>query len=492
MQGIFKILYAAAEIAPFVKATTMAETANSLSKALKDFGHDIRLFIPKYSVINDRKYTIREVIRLKAIKVTIGEKTSYVDVKSAFLPNSKVQVYFVENRDFFDRPDPFIDPETCQPYSDDAERYGFFCNAIFAILTRLHWQPDIIHCNDWHTALIPCLLKNIYQDDPFYSKIKTLLTVHDLSAQGIFDADVLPFIGFPKESFGPNSQFEHQGKVNLLKAGLICADFISTTSKNYAKQIQTSMEASYGLRDVFSTRSRNIIGITNGVNYSVWNPETDALIPYQYSKKDLSGKEKNKQHLLAILGLPYNQDLPLIAIPLGHLSPTAQSVFEVALNELVRLDTQFILYGEVNAGFQKTLQSLLKKNHQKIAWKTHSDEAFEHLIAAGCDLFFNPCNIEPCGSGYLYCLKYGTVPIVHTLAGLMDVIRTYDVISNKGNCFNFPEYSAIAMLQAVETAIKIFRDKAVWSKLVERNMRLNFSWESAAENYQKLYEMLMK
>lgn len=491
MQGKFKILYAASEIAPFVKTTNMAEVANSLSKELKDFGNDIRLFIPKYSVINERKYTIREVIRLKAIKITTQDKVRYVDVKSAFLPNSKVQVYFVENKDFFDRPDPFVDPETDQPYADDAERFSFFCHAIFVILTRLHWQPDIIHCNDWQTALIPYLLKNIYQKDPFYSKIKTLLTVHNLSAQGIFEQDILPLIGLPKEMLGPNSQLEHDGKVNLLKAGLLCADFINTTSRNYAKQIQTSMEASFGLRDVFCARAKNLVGITNGVNYSTWNPETDPLIPHQFSKKDLTGKVQNKQQLLATLGLPFNQELPLIGIPLNYLSPDAQSIFETALQEILRLDVQVILYGERDAHLQKNLQSLLKRNQSKMAWKSHCDEAFEHWIVAGCDLFLNPCKIEPCGSTHLYCLKYGTIPIVYVSTGLMDVIKSYDSEFNKGNCFSYSEYSAASMVQAVIAGINLFKAKATWRKLMERNMRLNFSWHSAAENYQKLYEKLV-
>ncbi|MDZ7332178.1 MAG: glycogen synthase [candidate division KSB1 bacterium] len=491
MQGTFKILYAAAEIAPFVKTTAMAEAANSLARALKDFGHDIRLFIPKYSVINDRKYTIREVIRLKAIKVAMGDKVSYVDVKSAFLPNSKVQVYFVENKDFFDRPDPFIDPETGQPYSDNAERFSFFCNAIFVILTKLHWQPDIIHCNDWHTALIPYLLKYIYEKDPFYSKIKTLLSIHDLSAQGVFNAEVLPSIGFPQEIFTPNSPFEHNGKVNLLKAGLLSADFINTTSKIYAKQIQTSMEASFGLQDTFRIRAKNIVGIPSGANYSVWNPETDPLIPYQFSKKDFRGKLQNKEHLLAALGMPFKQELPLIGIPLQNLSQDAQTTIVAALNEIIQLNVQLLLYGGGSTSLQKSLQSVVKKNPQKIAFQFQYDEAFEHLVVAGCDLFFNPCKIEPCGSIDIYCLKYGTIPIVHESIGVMDLIKSYDATMNKGNCFTYSDYSVPSMMQAVIAAINLFKDDANWRKLMDRNMRLNFSWELAAENYQKLYEKII-
>jgi len=492
MQGKFKILFVAAEIAPFVKATSMAEVANSLSKVLKDLGHDIRLFLPKYSVINDRKYTIREVIRLKEIKVSMQDKVSYVDVKSAFLPNSKVQVYFVENKDFFDRPHPFIDPETGQPYSDDAERFIFFCHAIFAILTRLHWQPDIIHCNDWHTALLPFLLKNVYQNDSFYAKTKTLLTIHNLSAQGIFKTDILPLIGPPQELFYSNSPLEHHGKVNLLKAGLLSADFINTTSKIYAKQIQTSDEASFGLQDVFLARAKNLVGIPNGVNYSVWNPEIDPLIPYQYSKKDFSGKLKNKQQLLASLRLPFQPDIPLIGIVLNNFAQMDQSIFETALNQMVRLEIQIILIGEAPIGLQKSLQTLLKKYPQKIAWKLNCDEAFEHFMVSGCDMFFNPCKIEPCGSIHLYCLKYGTVPIVYASGGLMDHVKSYDASSNKGNGFAFADYSASGMLKAIEEAIRIFSDKDTWRKLMDRNMRLNFSWQLAAEQYQKLYEKLVK
>jgi starch synthase len=492
MQRKLKILYVSAEIAPFARRGSLADVAGSLPKVLKDIGHDIRLFIPKYSTINDRKYTIREVIRLKEIKVPLHNKTVFANVKSAFLPNSKVQVYFVENKDYFDRPDPFIDPETNQAYSDDADRFIFFCNSIFAILRKLHWQPDIIHCNDWHTALIPFLFKTIYFDDPFFNKIKTVLTIHDLSSQGIFDEAITSLIGDPQELFYPDSAIEYEGKVNLLKAGLIYADFINTTSKSYARDIRTSNQASFGLKRVLKERPLDLNGITNGVDYSIWNPETDTLIPKTYSRKDFQGKVENKKKLVESHGLTFKTDMPVIGIMVNLFDETSLDMFREIIDRIMNLDAQFIMVGNINEKYQKVIQSSVKKYPGKIAINFKSDDQLDHLMVAGCDMFLIPCKLEPCGSVNLYCLKYGTIPIVHATGGLLDTVKEFNSETKKGFGFVFRKYTPESLLTAAKQAIQIFNDTITWRKLVDRAMRLNFSWEVVAEKYDKLYNSLME
>lgn len=492
MQRKLKILYISAEIAPFVRTGSLAEVAGSLPKVLKDIGHDIRLFIPKYSSINDRKYTIREVIRLKEIKVQLHDKTIYANVKSAFLPNSKVQVYFVENKDYFDRPDPFTDPQTNKAYPDDAERFIFFCNSIFSILRKLHWQPDIIHCNDWQTALIPFLFKIFYLDDPFFSKIKTMLTIHDLSSQGIFDKAIASLIGDPQELFYPDSIIEYEGNVNLLKAGLICADFINTTSKSYARDIRLSNQAGFGLKKVLKERSLDLDGITNGVDYSIWNPETDTLIPKNYSRKDFQGKSENKKKLVEFHGLKFKEDVPVIGTMVNLLSETFLDMFKEVIDGMMNLDIQFIMVSDRNEKYQKLIQSFMKKYPDKIAVNLKSEDQLDHLLVAGCDMFLIPCKLEPCGSVQLYCLKYGTIPIVYATGGLLDTVKEFNLETKKGFGFVFRKYTPESLLSVMRQAIQIFHDNNTWKKLVDRTMRLNFSWEVVAEKYNKLYDKLLE
>ena len=491
MQNELKILYISSEIAPFVKSGNLAEVANALPRALKDFGHDIRLFIPKYGTINDRKYTIREVIRLKEIKVPLHNKTVLADVKSAFLPNSKVQVYFVENKDYFDRPQFYVNPETNQDWEDNAERFIFFSRSIFSILRKLHWQPDIIHCNDWQTAIIPFYLKTMFHEEPFFNKIRTLLSIHDLASQGIFDKDVVTFIGNPDDIFYNGSSMEYQGKVNFLKAGLVYADFINTTSKNYAKEIKTSDESSYGLREIFRKQAKNLSGVANGADYTTWDPEIDTLIPHNYSRKDLTGKIKNKQQLVESQGLTFNENVAVIGIILDLLDQNDLALLGDTIDEIMSMKAQYIFLSKGEGDSPKLFKSFVKKYPEKIAFISNMDDQLIHKIVAGTDLFLFPCKFEPCSSLPLSCLKYGTIPIVYATGGLVDTIKDFSPETKKGYGFVFKEYSSESFVLKIKQAIEIYNDNITWQKIVDRAMKLNFSWQAVAENYNKLYYKLL-
>jgi len=487
MQKELKILYISSEIAPFVKTENLADVAGALPRALKDFGHDIRLFIPKYGTINDRKYTIREVIRLKDIKVPLHNKTVLANVKSAFLPNSKVQVYFVENKDYFDRAGLYIDLETNQQWPDNAERFIFFNRSIFAILRKLHWQPDIIHCNDWQTALIPYYLKTIFLEEPFFNKIRTLLSIHNLSSQGIFDKTILPLIGDPAEIFYTGSPIEFQGNVNFLKAGLTCADFITTTSKSYAREIKDSNQSSYGLKEVIRKCSKNLAGLGNGVDYSTWDPEIDTLISQNYSRKDLAGKMKNKQELVESQGLKFKENIPVMGLILEFLDQNDITILRDSIDEIMNQDIQYFLLSKGDDKSLKVLKSFVKKYPEKIRFIADVDDQLIHKIIAGADLFVFPCRFEPCSSLHLSCLKYGTIPIVYATGVLLDTIKDFCSETNKGYGFVFKEYSAGSLAAQVKQALKIFNDDMTWKKIVDRAMKLNFSWQAVVENYNQLY-----
>ncbi len=491
MQRKLKILYISSEAAPFVTSGSLADVAGSLPKFLKDMGHDIRLFIPKYGTIIDRKYTIREVIRLKQIKVPLHNKTVIADVKSAFLPNTKVQVYFVENKDYFDRTELYVDPKTNKEWEDNAERFIFFSRSIFAILKKLHWQPDIIHCNDWQTALIPFFLKNIYHKDTFFNKSRTILSIHDMSSQGIYEKNIVTFIADPKAIFYPKSAIENQGKVNFLKAGIVYADLINTTSKSNAKEIRTSDESSFGLKEVFRKRAKNLYGVVNGVDYSIWDPEVDTLIPHTYSRKDFSGKVKNKYHLAESLGLKVYENKPVIGIISQVIDQNSFDMLMDIVKKLLKIDAQYIITGTGNEKFDNLFQSFVKRFPEKIAFRLKLDDQLTHLMIAGCDMFLIPCRFEPYMSFHLYCLKYGTLPIVHATGVFVDTIKDYNPETKLGYGFVFKEYSPASLLYTINYAVKVYHDKDIWKKLIDRAMKLNFSWEAVAENYIKLYYKLV-
>jgi len=493
MQRKLKILFISSEIAPFTKTSSLADVAGALPKALKEMNHDIRLFIPKYGTINDRKYTIREVIRLKEIDVPEGDKIVITSVKSAFLPNSKVQVYFVENKDYFNRSEIYINPKTKKDWEDNAERFIFFSRSIFEILKKLHWQPDIIHCNDWQTALIPFFLKTVYKNDPFFGKTYTLLSIHNLTQQGIFDKKIAPLINNSEEKLHLNNVIDFQGKINFLKAGIVYADLINATSKSYVKEIQLDEESAMGLHEIFRARSKNLYGVNNGIDYTVWNPESDDLIPYNYSRKNILTKLKNKQSLVESQGLIFNEKIPVIGtiLQLKDYHEGFNQIVEI-LDEMMAFDLQFILLLKRDEKYHDLLKSFIRKFPDKIVINMKSDNPLVHLMFAGCDCILIPCRTEPCGLNQIYCLRYGTIPIVHATGGLADTVKNYNPSTKRGYGFVFEEFSSESMLNTLIRALKSFNDKEIWNKLIDRAMKLEFSWQVAAENYNKLYQKLMK
>ena len=291
MKKSLNIAFISSEVAPFAKTGGLADVAGALPKALKSLDHDVRVILPKYRMVRDRQYNIHEVTRLKEVEIPMGKKKYAVSFKSAFLPDSRVQGYFMEYDPFFDRDSLYIDPATGKDWADNPERFALLCRATLIAFKILGWQPDIIHCNDWQTALIPYLLKSEYAQDPFFQKTRTILSVHNLGYQGNFDPEMAEAIGLPKKHFQPMSPFEFYGKFSFLKTGLIYADIISTVSENYAKEIQSGPEFGAGMEGILQSRTKDIFGILNGSDVEVWNPETDKLIPMNFSGTESDGKD---------------------------------------------------------------------------------------------------------------------------------------------------------------------------------------------------------
>ncbi len=349
----FKILFLASEVEPFAKAGGLADVTGALPKALKCLNQEIRLMIPKYKFINERKYILREVIRLREIPVTINGKTEIANIKSAFLPDSKVQIYFIDVGNFFSRPGIYVDPKTKKPYSDNAERFAYFSKAAMETLKILSWQPNIIHCNDWETSFAPVYLKTIYQNDPFFKGVKSVYSIHNLSSQGSFEKKTAKNIDFDESQVNEGGMFNKDDKLNLTKGAIYFADFITTVSETYANEIVNNQEIGYGFSRLLDEKGEKFEGILNGVDYSVWSPDTDKLLPHRYSIEDISGKVENKKILLSRLGMEYKEKVPLISMISAIIEQKGFDLILEALDELLKLNVQISIHGDGNKNLVK-------------------------------------------------------------------------------------------------------------------------------------------
>ncbi len=487
-----KICFVSSEVSPFAKTGGLADVAAALPAALKAMDQDVRLMMPKYRMINDRKYVLRDVIRLREVKVDLGGKVRIASGKTAFLPNTKVHVYFLSIPEIFDRKGIYQDPATGKDFEDNAERFAYFSKAVLETLKLLYWQPDIIHCNEWQTALIPYYLKTTYAEEEFFSGTKTVLTLHNLAYQGIFPIELAKQLNIAEEEVQPGGAFEFNGQINLIKGGILYADVLNTVSERYAEEITTSPEYGFGLEAVLQQRKKDLFGILNGVDYSVWNPETDRYLPEKYDAKSLDKKVENKKALCAQFKLPFKETTPLIGMVTRLVEQKGIDLVIEGMEAIMKRGVQLVILGTGEEKYQHALQSLAEKYPQQLAVYFKFDEKSAHLIEGGADMFLMPSRFEPCGLNQMYSLKYGTVPIVRETGGLADTVENFDPQSGKGTGFTFKEYAVDAMLEAIDRALETFQDKATWVKIQKAGMRKDFSWENSAKKYLKLYEKAKK
>ncbi len=486
-----KILYLASEVSPFAMAGGLADVTGALPKALKGFNHEIRMMIPKYKFINERKYVLREVIRLRDIPVTVNGRTEIANVKSAFLPDSKVQIYLVDVGDFFSRPGIYIDPKTKKPYPDNAERFAFFSKAAIETLKILSWQPNIIHCNDWQTSFTPVYLKTVYLNDPFLKGVKSIYTIHNLTSQGEFEPETAEKIEYDQSQVKEGGMFYKDGKLNLTKGAIHFADFITTVSETYANEIIDDDSIGFGFGSLLDEKGEKFEGILNGVDYSVWNPETDKLIPHTFSAEDMSGKAENKKALLQRSGLEYKEDVPLIGIISKITEQKGLDLVLEVLEELLSMDVQIIVHGD---GDRKLVEKIIangQKYPDKFRMNVTFDDKMAHLIEAGADIYLSPSKYEPCGLNQIYSLKYGTIPVVSSVGGLFDTVDDLDEDLSEGTGIIIDELSGKGIISAVKRAITYFKDKEKWAEVQKRIMQEDFSWEVSAKRYLDIYERVL-
>jgi len=487
----YKIWYLSSEVSPFAKTGGLGDVTGALPKSLKAKNQEIRVIMPKYKMINERKYILREVIRLKDIPVTVNGDTKTVNVKSAFLPDSKVQIYFVDIPDLFGRNGLYSDSNTGEDYSDNAQRFAFFCRGALETLKILSWRPDIIHCNDWQTAFVPIYLKTLYKDDEFLKGIKTVFTIHNFSYQGVFDQNLASVLDIDRSLVEKEGPLELNGRLNLIKGAIHYSDWINTVSDTYAQEISTDKKYGYGLEKELQTKKDNFSGIVNGVDYGVWSPEIDRYIPFRYSSEDLSGKNQNKQAVLSRVNLKFEENRPVIGMIARIVEQKGFKLLIESLEELLQEDLQFIILGKGQNDLEDKLLEYQKKYPDKLSMNTAFDETLAHMVEAGADMFLMPSSYEPCGMNQLYSLRYGTLPIVYKTGGLADTIQEIDVEQKTGNGIVFEKYTSKELTKAVKRALRLYKKQEVWQELRIRIMTEDHSWEPSTEKYLDIYMNLL-
>ncbi len=476
-----KILFLASEIAPFAKTGGLADVANSLPKALTALGHDVRLVMPCYASIP--KNLLGK--RLGTFMVYLGGNHLSGAVRLSTLPGSRVPVYLIEQGLYFARSGLY--QAGGRPYSDNLERFAFFSLSALEGVAQTGWLPDVIHCNDWHTALAPAFLKVSQRVNPACRGIPTVFTIHNLIYQGRFPGAQFYQTGLPERLFTPD-YLEYYGDVNVMKAGIAFASRISTVSPQYAEEIQTP-EGGWGLDGYLRTRSADISGILNGIDYAEWNPAEDPLIPAHFSRKNLRGKSRCKSALQTDLGLP-DKNVPLFGCVSRLVYEKGIDLLIDSLETLFREELQLAVLGTGDSELERRLAEASQRRPELLKVILRYDEALAHQFYAGCDFFLMPSRSEPCGLSQMYSLAYGAIPVVRYTGGLANSVRdatARNLTDGKATGVVFREPAVEDFVHAVRRALEIYQDPERRRRLRKAGMAEDFSWERSSREYERLY-----
>ena len=474
------IAFVASECVPFSKTGGLADVVGALPRALAAMGHQVSVYLPRYrqTKLSDPQTVVR------SITVPFDDRYRFCSVVSGGSHASGVHFYFVEYPPYFDR--EALYGTSTGDYPDNAERFALFSRAVLEA-TKILGVPHAFHCHDWQSALVPILLRTQYAEDPAFRDVATVFTIHNMGYQGLFPPDTLPLLTLPWDLF-TISKMEFFGNVNFLKGALAYSDFITTVSRKYSQEIQTT-EFGFGLEGVLRNRAATVTGILNGVDYDEWSPQTDKFAVARYSPEDLSGKAKCKEDLLAAFGVTHaDLRLPVIGIVSRFAAQKGFDLIAQVMDRLAREEMIVVALGNGDKQYEEMFLRLQKQFPQKIAVKVAYDNALAHKIEAGSDMFLMPSRYEPCGLNQIYSLKYGTVPVVRATGGLDDTIEPRDPRTGKGTGFKFSEYSGEALLLTIKQALQAFRDRTSWQVLMRNGMAKDFSWNASAKEYVRIYE----
>ena len=459
----------------------------ALPRTLHRQGHDVRVFMPMYARIDQKKHAFRRVETLRALPIIIGRRVFEVSIFAATLPGSTLEVFFVHCPALYNRP---------SIYSHDGDehlRFLVLCYTALECAQRMRFVPDIVHCNDWQTAMAPLLMKTRFAwDQKIFGQTKTVLTVHNLNYQGMFPSQVLPDLGLSDAHNMLHQDQLREGRINFLLHGILYADAITTVSPTYAREIRGS-EHGVGLDGPLRGRGNAVVGILNGVDYEEWSPEADPLIPARFSPTDLAGKEHCKQALLKRASLPSVPDVPLIGIVSRLAGQKGFDLFPSVLPRLLANERfQLIVTGSGERHFERMFRQLQVRFPDQVRFNNAFDNEMAHWIEAGSDFFLMPSRYEPCGLNQMYSLKYGTVPIVRKTGGLADTVELWNPRDGTGTGIVFETYDAFGLYWAISTALKTYRDRPAYRRLQQNGMAQDFSWNHQVKHYEQLYGQLLQ
>lgn len=471
-----KVLFAASEAHPFIKTGGLGDVMGALPKSLINLDIDARVVIPKYKNIKDE---LKQKLQfIKWFTVSVGWRNQYCGVFQ--YDHDGVIYYFIDNEYYFNR-------DGLYGYFDDGERFAFFNRAVLELIKEIDWQPDLINCNDWQTGMIPVLLNLEYKKDLFYSKIRTIFSIHNLLFKGSFSPNILP------ELFGydymplANGSVELDGAVSFLKGGLNYCDQITTVSNTYAEEIKTPQYGE-GLDGLLRCRSCYLMGIVNGIDYEEFNPQEDKFIFKNFDLETIEDKVKNKLALQKELGLPQKENTPMIGLISRLTHQKGCDLIVNIIDRLLQRDIQLVILGTGDYWYEETFKNLQYRYPDKVSANIKFDNTLAHKIYAATDMFLMPSLFEPCGLGQLIALRYGSIPIVRETGGLKDTITPYNKYNGKGNGFGFKNFNSNELMQIVEYALTIYNDEKAWNNIIRQAMNSDNSWGKSAMQYKLLYE----
>lgn len=467
-----KILFATAEATPFIATGGLGEVAGSLTKSLTEMYEDdtdIRIILPLYQGIADR--TNFEFVA--SAKIPLSWRQQYCGIFKTTV--NRVTYYFLDNEYYFKRDD-------CYGHFDDGERFAFFSKAVLYVLSIIDFMPDVIHVNDWQTALIPVYLKSKYSTYPGYDKIKSIITIHNIEYQGVYDLKIAEdvFDLYNNEI----SIVEYSGSINLLKGAIESSDIVSTVSKSYSEEIFDDYFA-HGLAPILKRNSTKVKGILNGIDTTFYNPETDKSLFKNYNINNLKNKYNNKTNLQGMVGLPQNVGIPVVSIISRLVKHKGMDLITNGIEEILREKVQFIILGKGDRGYELYFKSLQERYHDKVATRIDFSSDMARKIYAGSDFLLMPSISEPCGIAQMIASRYGTVPIVRETGGLKDSI--HDCSLGSGNGFTFYDPTSKNLINTIKRALEVYKNKDDWTKLIYSVMTEDFSWNHSAKEYHSMY-----
>ncbi|MBW1784022.1 MAG: glycogen synthase GlgA [Deltaproteobacteria bacterium] len=482
-----KVLFLSPEAVPFAKTGGLADVSGSLPSALRNLGLDVRMVLPYYRMVRDGEFPVHPLI--DDLQVTLGAETLVSRVLET-RSEEEVPVYLIEREDLYDRSNLYGNSRG--NYYDNLERFTYLAYGALRIAERLNFRPDIIHCHDWQTGLVPALLRGPFRTSSWFTDTRTVFTVHNIGYQGLFPASRLSVTGLSLVEFFQLDGIEYWGNISLLKAGIVYADAVTTVSKQYAREIQTP-EFGMGMEGILSKRRMSLFGILNGIDYRLWDPAEDPHIHMNYNSQNMEGKQRCKEGLIREMGMDTGlMNKPLLAMVSRLDAQKGLDLLMDILDEILALDVGLIVLGSGDERIQQAIEEVKKQAPGCVGLFIGFNEPLAHRIMGGADIFLIPSRYEPCGLTQMYALKYGAVPVVRATGGLEDTIVAFSPEKGEGNGFKFGPYESGAFLGAVRQAVEIFQDAALWTRVMANGMKADFSWGRSAGKYMELYRSLME